>query len=309
MMQMSVLYNQFCITDILPDLKTKTIVITTNFKVDASTINLNTVSLYDYSAGNGQLADYTLYVDGKSICIILKDFPGPGTKYYLKVTEIYDALNRKINYAYNDYIVFDNDVITDVEIITPGYRETFTQNIIDIKLKVKDSLADGLYKIQVSSDNTFFKSLAVISCSAVDKTITSEDESLITISESEVTEEFITLKACVNYNGQVYMRARAERSDHEVGRWSNLQPFTINTIPADSMDTTFLDQSLTTFDLFDDLNTEPLSISKKESVVNIEDEMFFLEFNKEIALPEDYELTEDGYVCLGTIIGFRKELK
>ena len=141
---MSVLYNQFCITDIVTDLKTKTIVITTNFKVDSSTINLNTVSLYDYSAGTGQLAEYDLYVDGKYICIILKDFPPAGTKYYLKVTDIYDALNRQINYSYNDYIKFnDNEIITDVEIISPGYRETLSQNSVDIKLKIADPLTTG----------------------------------------------------------------------------------------------------------------------------------------------------------------------
>ena len=159
---MAVLYNQFSIIDVISDLKTKSIVIVTNFKVDPSTIDLNTVTLYDYSAGKSQLTDYSLQVDGKNIVITLNDYPGPGTRFYLKVTDIYDALNRKINYAYNDYIIFDNEVITTVEVISPGFREVINSNIIDIKLKVKDALEEGAYKIQISSDNDILSCLLLL---------------------------------------------------------------------------------------------------------------------------------------------------
>jgi hypothetical protein len=306
---MTVLYNQFCITDIVPDLKTKTIVILTNFKVDASTINLNTVSLYDYSAGSNQLANYSLQVDGKAIGIVLDDFPPPNTKYYLKVTDIYDALNRKINYSYNDYVEFTNDVITHIDIIAPAYRETFTQNIIDIKLKIKDPLNEGSYKIQISSDNAFFKTLSTIIYNISESKLTN-DSDVITITEDNSNNTEINFKANIDYNGQLFIRARAEKVTNEVGAWSDLRAFTMHTISIDSIDTTFLEPSLTTFDLFEDeLNLEPLAISNKSNIINTSDVAFYMEFNKAIKLPEDYKANEDGYVSLGYVTGFRKGLK
>ena len=306
---MSVLYNQFSIIEVVTDLKSKTIIIATNFKVDPSTVDLNTVSLYDYSAGSGQLADYDLHVDGKNICIILRDYPGPGTKYYLKITDIYDALNRKINYAYNDYVVFENEVVTIVEVLSPGFRQVYGQNTINVKLKITDPLEEGQYRIQISTENVFFKTLSTILYNATADEIISEDKEVSVVSNNSKSGE-INFTAQVNHNGQLYIRARAERSDEEVGRWSETVSFTIQTLSIDSMDTTFLEESMTTFDLFpNEFDLEPLSVNEKSAVTNITDGAFYIEFNKCIKLPDDYTLNEDGYISLGTITGFRKGLK
>lgn len=306
---MSVLYNQFSIIDIVTDLKNKKITIVTNFKVDVSTVNLNTVSLYDYGAGT-QLVDYTLAVEGKEIIISLKDYPAHGSKFYLRVTDIYDALNRKLNYSYNDYIAFDDSIITDVEILSPGYRETFTQNFIDIKLKVKDPLNEGKYRIQISTDNVFFKIISTIVTGTSSNEVTNDSDGLIEVSDNSVDGNIINLKTTINYNGQLYIRARAELDEQNVGQWSEFNSFTIHTMAADSMDTTFLEESLTTFDLFpEEFEVLSLGINEKSNIIETSDGLFYIEFNKEIMLPEDYELDEDGYVSLGIITGFRKELK
>ena len=307
---MAVLYNQFNITDVISDLQTKSIVIATNFKVDPSTVDLNTVTLYDYSAGKSQLTDYSLQVDGKNIIITLDDYPGPGTRFYLKVTDIYDALNRKINYAYNDYIVFDNEVITAIEVVSPGFREVINTNIIDVKLKVKDALEEGSYKIQISSDNAFFNTLATIVCNAtLDELTSNSDSNTVSVTENNSAEGIINFRAEINYNGQVFIRGRAERTDSEVGRWSEMSSFSIYTVPVESMDTTFLENSLATYDLFPDEFAEALEVSGKSSIADITDGAFFIEFNKAIKLPEDYEIDADGYVSLGIVTGFRKGLK
>jgi hypothetical protein len=308
-MQMSVLYSQFCITDVIPDLKTKAIVVVTNFKVDASTVNYNTVSLYDYKDTGSQIAEYDLHVDGKNICIMLKDYPAPNTRFYLKINDIYDALNRKINYAYNDYIVFNNDVVTDVAIVSPGFRETFSENIINIELKITDPLEDGLYRIQISPDNVFFKIMSTITYNATSDELINDSDA-ITVIEHSKAEGRIKLKTDIDYNGQLYIRARAEREEGVVGRWSETSSFTLYTVPLDSMDTTFLDSSLTTFDLFpDEFEMAALEVNSKSTIADITDRAFYLEFNKEIKLPENYETDADGYVLLGTITGFRKGLK
>lgn len=306
---MSVLYNQFCITNVKPDLKTKTIVVTTNFKIDASTVNFKTVSLYHYEEDGSQLAEYSLSVDNKSICIILNDYPPTETRFFLKVTDIYDALNRKINYNYGNYVIFTNDVITDMTVLSPGYRETFTENVIKVRLGIKDALESGFYRIQISSDNAFFKTISTVTYNATSKELESLGDEL-TISDNNLSENEITFSATVSYNGQLFIRARAEKSETELGRWSEIVPFTINTVPADSMDSTFLDQSLTTFELFEDeFNMTPLVINEKSHISDVTDVAFYMEFNKAIKLPEDYKTNEDGYISLGIVTGFRKGLK
>lgn len=306
---MSVLYNQFCITNVKPDLKTKTIVVTTNFKIDPSTVNFKTVSLYHYEEDGSQLAEYSLSVDNKSICIILNDYPPTETRFFLKVTDIYDALNRKINYNYGNYVIFTNDVITDMTVLSPGYRETFTENIIKVRLGIKDALESGFYRIQISSDNAFFKTISTVTYNATSKELESLSDEL-TISDNNLSENEITFSATVSYNGQLFIRARAEKSETELGRWSEVVPFTINTVPADSMDSTFLDQSLTTFELFEDeFDMTPLAINEKSHISDVTDVAFYMEFNKAIKLPEDYKTDKDGYVSLGIVTGFRKGLK
>lgn len=306
---MSVLYNQFCITNVKPDLKTKTIVVTTNFKIDPSTVNFKTVSLYHYEEDGSQLAEYSLSVDNKSICIILNDYPPTETRFFLKVTDIYDALNRKINYNYGNYVIFTNDVITDMTVLSPGYRETFTENVIKVRLGIKDALESGFYRIQISSDNAFFKTISTVTYNATSKELESLGDEL-TISDNNLSENEITFSATVSYNGQLFIRARAEKSETELGRWSEIVPFTINTVPADSMDSTFLDQSLTTFELFEDeFDMTPLAINEKSHISDVTDVAFYMEFNKAIKLPEDYKTNEDGYVSLGIVTGFRKGLK
>ena len=77
----------------------------------------------------------------------------------------------------------------------------------------------------------------------------------------------------------------------------------------ESSDTTFLEDYLTTEDLFDDSIDLVETIVQDKSAVGVSEGAFYLEFNKDIKLPDEYELDENGYVNLGIVIGFRKELK
>jgi hypothetical protein len=300
---MTVLYNQFCITQVVTDLKTKSIIITTNFKVDPSTVDFKTVTLYDCTAGDRRTMDYSLQVNGKNIIILLDEMPTTDTRVYLKVSHIYDALNRKLNYAYNNYIDLSSDVETQVEVLSPGFREALTDTMVSIKLKIIDPpLTEGRYVVQISSDSAFFKIITTCACDA-------NDESIV-----DGIAEFNTI---VDFNGQLFIRARAEKNDIELGRWSEPHTFSILTMSQDSMDTSFLEESITTYELFPDevigigqiTSPEEISIANKNNIADIKDGVLYIEFNKDLLLPEDYEIYENGYVSLGIITGFRKELK
>ena len=53
-------YNQFTVTNVEPDYSNKRIVISTNFKLDASSVNTKTVELFESEIGNK--TEYSLIV-------------------------------------------------------------------------------------------------------------------------------------------------------------------------------------------------------------------------------------------------------
>ena len=115
-------YNEFSIQAVVPDLSNKQIIIKTNFKVDASSVNMKSVAYYDYD--NAKLAEYKLEIDTKDIYIKLNEYPSSGSRYYLKVRGIKDALGRKLATNFDDYIKFPEDVVTKVFAeIAPKYAE------------------------------------------------------------------------------------------------------------------------------------------------------------------------------------------
>lgn len=306
-------YNEFSIQDVLPDLSKKQIVIKTNFQVDSTTVDFTTVQFYNYD--KTKLETYELIVDGKDIIIQLSEYPGADTRYYLKIENLKDALKRKLSTKYNDYIRFFSDVITKVEILSPMSRQTFNSRTFEIKLKATEIVDHLTYRIEIGMDNAFFSTIATIKCSGL--SATTEDinsgniditSPTVTIDSGALTNDIIKLNTRIEREGQLYIRARAEISDGVVGDWSEVLSFNIHTISMDSIETTFLEDYLTTSDLFEEeslLETEV--VEKSDAVSN--DGLFYLEFNKDIKLPEKYELDENGYINLGVVLGTRKELK
>lgn len=295
-------YNEFSIQDVLPDLSKKQIVITTNFQVDPTTVDLTTVKFFDYD--NAKLESYTLKVDGKNIIINLDHYPSNSKRYYLKVENVQDALKRKLSSSYNDYIKFFSEVITKVEILSPISRETFKNRTFDIKLKATEVIENLYYKIELGMDNAFFSTVATIKCNS--ESFESEED--VEITSYSMKENIISFTTKLEREGQIYIRARAELNDEIVGDWSETVCFNIYTINMNSLETTFLEDYLTTDELFEEESlAETEIIDRSEIATN--DGLFYIEFNKNIKLPDEYELDEDGYIKLGTIICSRKELK
>ena len=295
-------YNEFSIQDVLPDLSKKQIVITTNFQVDPTTVDLTTVKFFDYD--NAKLESYTLKVDGKNIIINLDHYPSNSKRYYLKVENVQDALKRKLSSSYNDYIKFFSEVITKVEILSPISRETFKNRTFDIKLKATEVIENLYYKIELGMDNAFFSTVATIKCNS--ESFESEED--VEITSYSMKENIISFTTKLEREGQIYIRARAELNDEIVGDWSETVCFNIYTINMNSLETTFLEDYLTTDELFEEESlAETETIDRSEIATN--DGLFYIEFNKNIKLPDEYELDEDGYIKLGTIICSRKELK
>ena len=281
-------YNEFSIQEVIPDLSNKRLIIITNFKVDPQTILPTNIALYNYDRTS--LETYQLIPDNKNIFVVMNDYPTSDTRYYLKIKDLRDALGRTLKTEFNDYIVFKNEVKTKLEIVSPKSRETVKSRVIPMKIKVTelDEEKATTCRIEFSSDNIFYSILNTV--------------------EQDIVNGEVSIDTTIEREGQIYVRARAER-DNLVGDWSETICFNIYTIPMESINTNFLEDYLLTDDLFDDTVDLIQTEIQDRTAIATNDGIFYLEFNKEIQLPENYEVDEDGYVNLGTIIGFRKELK
>jgi hypothetical protein len=281
-------YNEFSIQEVIPDLSNKRLIIITNFKVDPQTILPTNIALYNYDRTS--LETYQLIPDNKNIFVVMNDYPTNDTRYYLKIKDLRDALGRTLKTEFNDYIVFKNEVKTKLEIVSPKSRETVKSRVIPMKIKVTelDEEKATTCRIEFSSDNIFYNILNTV--------------------EQDIVNGEVSIDTTIEREGQIYVRARAER-DNLVGDWSETICFNIYTIPMESINTNFLEDYLLTDDLFDDTIDLIQTEIQDRTAIATNDGVFYLEFNKEIQLPENYEVDEDGYVNLGTIIGFRKELK
>ena len=281
-------YNEFSIQEVIPDLSNKRLIIITNFKVDPQTILPTNIALYNYDLTS--LETYQLIPDNKNIFVVMNDYPTNDTRYYLKIKDLRDALGRTLKTEFNDYIIFKNEVKTKLEIVSPKSRETVKSRVIPIKIKVTelDEEKATTCRIEFSSDNIFYNILNTV--------------------EQDIVNGEVSIDTTIEREGQIYVRARAER-DNLVGDWSETICFNIYTIPMESINTNFLEDYLLTDDLFDDTVELIQTEIQGKTAIATNDGVFYLEFNKEIQLPENYEVDEDGYVNLGTIIGFRKELK
>ena len=281
-------YNEFSIQEVIPDLSNKRLIIITNFKVDPQTILPTNIALYNYDLTS--LETYQLIPDNKNIFVVMNDYPTNDTRYYLKIKDLRDALGRTLKTEFNDYIIFKNEVKTKLEIVSPKSRETVKSRVIPMKIKVTelDEEKATTCRIEFSSDNIFYNILNTV--------------------EQDIVNGEVLIDTTIEREGQIYVRARAER-DNLVGDWSETICFNIYTIPMESINTNFLEDYLLTDDLFDDTVELIQTEIQDKTAIATNDGVFYLEFNKEIQLPENYEVDENGYVNLGTIMGFRKELK
>ena len=128
-------YNEFSIQEVIADLSQKRIVIKTNFKVDPDSVLPTNIAFYNYDETT--LEKYQLITDNKIIYVILDDYPKDGARYYLKVKDLRDALGRTLKTHFDDYIIFESDIKTKLQIINPKSRETLRSQTISINIKAE----------------------------------------------------------------------------------------------------------------------------------------------------------------------------
>lgn len=288
-------YNQFTILNVIPEYSNKRIVINTNFRVDPTSINTNTVMLF--GAEIGSKTEYTLSVDKKDIIISFEDYP-KFDKYYLKIEKIKDALQRELSYFYSDFVYFTSNVKDELTIMSPMHQETLSSSTVKFLIRSNDGIREDYeYLLEISDTISFTHNVCKFDASGVSMLDREPDSNLI-----EFTVE-------IPYDGQVFARARAQRDEEVFGEWSEPISFNISIHSIESIDTNYMEYYLNTNDLFDDFTLNeivPLEVIDKSPITELHDKLY-IEFNKDIHIPKNDD--EDSmYTKLGTAMVFKKDL-
>lgn len=161
------MYNEFSITGITHSIADKNIILETNFKLNADSVNMSTVKVKNSSTG--LIEDYTLAVNKKNIVITFVKTPTPNTRYYVSVTDIKDALDRTLKKYFNQTIIYETtDVKHKVTITKPFSGEAVKNNIIEVNVKATpDDDIDSIngYYYEIASDVAFCNPITLLSTS------------------------------------------------------------------------------------------------------------------------------------------------
>ena len=183
--------REFTIIDTVADASQSEFIVTANFNIREGSVDASTVKIYNvfYSSKHEdnvikqehcrkEITPKNLYANGKDIHIVL-DNVNYKNKYYIVVNNIYDKLGRKLSFAYDKYISFDEDVLTKLNIIEPVNQSVHKSKNIKCKLEaisdveaineVDDSGIAFLNKynanrltIEIATNNEFFASDKIV---------------------------------------------------------------------------------------------------------------------------------------------------
>ena len=340
---MASVQNVFCITGIDTNFSKKTIIIETNFHVDANTVDLDTVRVYSINNEVDIELPQTIKTKGKKIYVYLEDFPSPNESYYLIVRDIKDKLGRVLADAFDKRIYFDFGSMGEVKIIEPKdqYLHTTKDEPIKIKLAISNEDTETKYRFELSSDIAFFNkdSILINDNSTIERpknsiykigeiikdnityAVDEKGNTLIDENGTRVIDSSeLTINLSINKNSIFYLRARLEKSENYFSDWTNIVQFqTCYTTPLED-ESGYLDDNvisnrkafedfLSYEDMFEEEEeTAPEILSKSE--IGKTNQEFYIEYEKNLKLniTENSQYTKDGLLYIGKTFMTRRDL-
>lgn len=268
------MYNEFSIESVLTVLPLKKVIITTNFTIDAETVDYSSVRLVRIS--DASLEEYKIDVNEKTIELTLtNDLEKENVEFMLIIRKIKDKLGRNLSAMFNKKISFEPAYKKIFKITSPSDGITLRSLDVDIKLEaVSGEIEESKHRIEVSSDMAFYN--------VINSIFTDEKELRITVPK----------------DGQYYMRVRAESEDGKCfGLWSDVKTFSVSTYLCNkdnNEDNDFLEELIYDDNLFVD---DEIVLEKEYITPNFTtDTPFTIELNKNLQFPEekDWNFDEDA---------------
>ena len=322
------MYNQFSIIDISSNYSTNSFTINTNFSVDHDTVNKDNIKI-SIIKDEQQIAidTYILIAEGKNIFVKFDNYEYADQQFFIYVNNIKDKLGRTQHVPYDKFITFNPNIPTQLNIISPldqfasktkaihievailgdsNYTKDFS-DASDIAIFNEDgSFADNIkIRLDVGTDKTFLNSECVL---LQEHRGESSNSFELSVHNVEKIDNILSFDLKVNKCTQFFIRARMERTETFFGEWSNTVTFMVKTESLLDPSDAYMDSMLFSESIFAD-EFVPVEIVDSTDVGFTGDE-FYLEFNKDIAIPEEAKtkVTNDGLVCIGKCILIRRDL-
>lgn len=189
---------QFSVLAVSTSLKTKSIFIECNFDVDENTVSNSSIVLLNKTANTIEL--FESEVDGRIIQVKLKSDPQPGDSYSILIQNgIESVVGDKLDGAMMRNLVFESEVVSEIEIISPANFE----KIGKLKLSWKEigSSLTNESEWQIAKENGFYN-----------------------ICYQTKVQDATSIELPHLEDGQYYFRGRAIKGE-DYGRWSEVRTF------------------------------------------------------------------------------------
>lgn len=201
------MHQEFIVTTVNTDIRTKTITIDFTHDVDLASIDDSTIQIINRKTRD--LVDYKVETSNKTITIILLEWPEPNQEYILKVEKLKNILGDLLVSGIRKKIIFESSLSALVKVVSPAFNEVINELVVKwIEEKTNPEATDvNSYFIEISPDANFYN--------VAHQTIVT-DQTEVTLSSLE--------------KGQYFVRCRVQK-DEEYGFWSETITFLIDKTP------------------------------------------------------------------------------
>lgn len=341
------MYNKFSVAEASANFSTKTITVNTNFMVDATTVDTDTVKFFITIDGENKLIeDYKLSCDNKNILIELNEYPEETDEFYLFILGVRDRLGRELTEPYMKTINFSPNIATKLIIQAPANQAAIKSKKVHVEVTILDDdmytlkliddssdivifdinengveddiaiydeanikdvleLSDNTVRLEVSTDNKFFKSES-ITFNEHDSTSTNvykvRADNIARIGNTLAFDLF------VDKDRQFFIRARLESRNVEqyFGSWSEPVMFMVKSEELTNSSEDYLNEMLFTETIFEE-EYEPVEVVSKTEY-SYTDQEFYIEFNKPVLVLDEMLKDECGNIFIGKGYLIRRDI-
>lgn len=327
------MYVDFSVTETNANFSDKTITINTNFILDKTTVNFNTVKFFITIDGeNKLLTDYVLTCDGKNMKIELNEYPYEDDQYYIYVKGVRDRLGRELAEPYMKTISFSPNIATKLIIQSPEDMAAIKSKKVHVEVTILDDdeytlkliddasdivlfsesdltealeLSDNTVRLEVSTDKKFYKKEHIL---FGEHDATSSNPYKVSADKIARIGNTLSFDLLFYEDQQYFIRARLEsrEDEHYFGEWSDPIGFIVKAESLLDPTENYLEEMLFSDTIFADEYKELELLSKTDE--SCTDQEFYMEFNKPVKLDKDMLTTEDGLIYIGKAYLIRRDL-
>lgn len=327
------MYVDFSVTETFADFSNKTITICTNFIIDKTTVNFNTVKFFITIDGkNNLLTDYVLTCDGKNIKIELDEYPYENDEFYIYINGVRDRLGRELNEPYMKTVIFSPNIATKLIIQAPENQAAIKSKKIHVEVTILDDdeytlkliddtsdivlfsesdlnemleLSVNTVRLEISTDNKFYKKEWIL---FGEHDAVSSNPYKVSADNIARIGNTLSFDLMFFEDQQYFIKARLEsrENEHYFGCWSDVITFMVKSESLLDPTESYLEEMLFSDVIFDDGYKDLKLISKTDE--SCTDQEFYMEFNKPVRIDKDMLRTDDGLIYLGKGYLIRRDL-